>query len=445
MSTPQAALDAAASSPASEAISAQRLKAIFIGSLGNLVEWYDFYCYSAFALYFAGSFFPKQDPTAQLLATAGIFALGFFIRPIGGLLFGYIGDHLGRRTALMTSVLLMCCGSLLIACAPTYATVGTLAPVLLLLARLLQGLSLGGEYGSSATYLSEMASSKHRGFYASFQYVSLIGGQLVALLVLLVLQKLVLTPEELRAWGWRIPFLIGAALALIAVWMRQDLPETSQFEAARKKGAKQGGLRTLLQYPRECLIVIGLTMGGTLAFYVYTTYMQKFLKLSVGLTDNQTTAVSAASLIFAMLLQPLYGALSDRIGRRPLLVGFALLGTLLTVPLLTAIQHAQGPWEAFGLIACAWLIVSGYTSINAVVKAELFPAAIRTTGVGVPYALAVSVFGGTAEYIALWFKQAGNEGGFYWYASAVIFCTLLVNVLMRDTKKQSYIDAEHKA
>ena len=445
MSTPQAALDAAASSPASEAISAQRLKAIFIGSLGNLVEWYDFYCYSAFALYFAGSFFPKQDPTAQLLATAGIFALGFFIRPIGGLLFGYIGDHLGRRTALMTSVLLMCGGSLLIACAPTYATVGTLAPVLLLLARLLQGLSLGGEYGSSATYLSEMASSKHRGFYASFQYVSLIGGQLVALLVLLVLQKLVLTPEELRAWGWRIPFLIGAALALIAVWMRQDLPETSQFEAARKKGAKQGGLRTLLQYPRECLIVIGLTMGGTLAFYVYTTYMQKFLKLSVGLTDNQTTAVSAASLIFAMLLQPLYGALSDRIGRRPLLVGFALLGTLLTVPLLTAIQHAQGPWEAFGLIACAWLIVSGYTSINAVVKAELFPAAIRTTGVGVPYALAVSVFGGTAEYIALWFKQAGNEGGFYWYASAVIFCTLLVNVLMRDTKKQSYIDAEHKA
>ena len=444
MTPANAAVDAAASSTASEAISAQRLKAIFVGSLGNLVEWYDFYCYSAFALYFAGSFFPKQDPTAQLLATAGIFALGFFVRPIGGLLFGYIGDHLGRRTALMTSVLLMCGGSLLIACAPTYATVGTLAPVLLLLARLLQGLSLGGEYGSSATYLSEMATSKHRGFYASFQYVSLIGGQLVALLVLLVLQKLVLTPDELRAWGWRIPFLIGAALALIAVWMRQDLPETSQFEAARKKGGKLGGLRTLLQYPRECLIVIGLTMGGTLAFYVYTTYMQKFLKLSVGLTDNQTTAVSAGSLIFAMLLQPLYGALSDRIGRRPLLVGFALLGTLLTVPLLTAIQHAQGPWEAFGLIACAWLIVSGYTSINAVVKAELFPAAIRTTGVGVPYALAVSVFGGTAEYIALWFKQAGNEGGFYWYASAVIFCTLLVNVLMRDTKKLSTIDAEHK-
>lgn len=438
--------DAVAPRPASEPISARRLKAIFIGSLGNLVEWYDFYCYSAFALYFAGSFFPQQDPTAQLLATAGIFALGFFVRPIGGLLFGYIGDHLGRRTALMGSVLLMCGGSLLIACAPTHATVGTAAPALLLLARLLQGLSLGGEYGSSATYLSEMASSKHRGFYASFQYVSLIGGQLTALVVLLVLQNLVLTPAELRAWGWRIPFVIGAALALIALWMRRDLPETSQFEKVREAGAraggKLGGLRTLLNYPRECLVVIGLTMGGTLAFYVYTTYMQKFLKLSVGLTDRQTTAVSAASLVFAMVLQPLYGALSDRVGRRPLLVGFALLGTLLTVPLLSAIQHAQGPWEAFGLIACAWLIVSGYTSINAVVKAELFPAAIRTTGVGVPYAIAVSLFGGTAEYVALWFKQAGNEAGFYWYASGVIACTLIVYVFMRDTKKHSHIDAE---
>lgn len=441
MSTPAAALDGRLPTP-SEAISAQRLKAILIGSLGNLVEWYDFYCYAAFSLYFAGSFFPKQDPTAQALATAGIFALGFFVRPLGGLLFGYIGDHLGRRTALMTSVLLMCGGSLLIACAPTYDTVGTLAPVLLLMARLLQGLSLGGEYGSSATYLSEMASSRHRGFYASFQYVSLIGGQLTALVVLLVLQHLVLSPEELRAWGWRVPFFIGAALALIAVWMRHDLPETQSFEKARRQGGRTGGLRTLLQYPRECLVVIGLTMGGTLAFYVYTTYMQKFLKLSVGLTDTQTTAVSAASLVFAMLLQPLYGALSDRVGRRPLLVGFALLGTLLTVPLMTAIQHAQGPWEAFALIACAWLIVSGYTSINAVVKAELFPAAIRTTGVGVPYAVAVSLFGGTAEYIALWFKQAGMESGFYWYASGVIACSLLVNLLMRDTRKTSHIDAE---
>src|SRR5450830_95339 len=397
---------------APERIEARRLRAILIGSAGNLVEWYDFYTYAAFSLYFANSFFPAQDATAQMMSTAGIFALGFFIRPLGGLLFGRIADRSGRKNALMGSVLLLC-------------------------------LSLGGEYGSSATYLSEMATSKHRGFYASFQYVTLIGGQLTALLVLLVLQHLLLSDAQLRDWGWRIPFLIGAGLAVLALRMRKDLHETASFEASRSKAKPLSGLRQLAQHPREVLLVIGLTMGGTLAFYVYTTYMQKFLRLSVGLTDNQTTAVSAASLVFAMLLQPIYGALSDRVGRRPLLVGFALLGTIFTVPLLSAIRQAQGPWEAFGLIACAWLIVSGYTSINAVVKAELFPAAIRATGVGVPYALAVSVFGGTAENVALWFKQAGLESGFYWYATAVIACTLIVCWCMRDTRSTSRIDAEN--
>jgi MHS family alpha-ketoglutarate permease-like MFS transporter len=429
---------------------ASRLRAVLIGSAGNLVEWYDFYCYSAFSLYFANSFFPSQDPTAQMLSTALIFALGFFMRPIGGWLFGYIGDVMGRRKSLMLSVLLMCTGSLLIALTPTHAVIGAAAPAVLMVARLLQGLSLGGEYGASATYLSEIATGPRRGFVASFQYVTLIGGQLTALLVLLVLQNLLLTPEQLRAWGWRIPFAIGAALALMALVMRRELVETESFRHQARLAAanpparvgKASKLIELLAHPREALIVIGLTMGGTLAFYVYTTYMQKFLKLSVGLSDAQTTAVSAASLIFAMLLQPLYGALSDRIGRKPLLVGFGVLGTLFTVPLLTAISHAGGPWEAFFLIAAAWLIVSGYTSINAVVKAELFPAAIRATGVGLPYAIAVSVFGGSAEYLALWFKHNGNEAGFYWYATAVIACTLVVALFTRDTKALSAIDRD---
>jgi len=425
-----------------------RLKAIFIGSLGNLVEWYDFYCFSAFSLYFAKSFFPTQDPVAQMLSTAGIFALGFFIRPVGGWLFGHIGDVFGRRKALMFSVLLMCFGSLMIALTPTYETIGAAAPVVLMIARLLQGLSLGGEYGASATYLSEMASGARRGFYASFQYVTLIGGQLTALLVLLVLQNFVLSDAQLRAWGWRLAFLIGAILALVALIMRRELFETEIFQkhaqATAQSGSRRGRgkLRELLAHLREALIVIGLTMGGTLAFYVYTVYMQKFLRLSVGLTDVQTTAVSASSLIFAMVLQPIYGALSDRIGRRPLLIGFGVLGTLLTVPLLTAIAHARGPWEAFFLIAAAWLIVSGYTSINAVVKAELFPASIRATGVGLPYAIAVSLFGGSAEYLAFWFKSIGRESGFYWYATAVIACTLVVVLFMRDTQKDSAIDKD---
>ncbi len=420
----------------------RRLRAILIGSLGNLVEWYDFYAFSAFSLYFANAFFPGDDPVAQMLSTAGVFALGFFMRPIGGWLFGQIGDRHGRRNALMLSVLLMCLGSLLIAVTPTYATIGEAAPAVLLCARLLQGLSLGGEYGSSATYLSEMATSKHRGFYSSFQYVTLIGGQLIALVVLLVLQNLVFTPDELRAYGWRIPFVIGAALALFALVMRRDLRETTAFEAARAAGGRQSSIRALMAHPREVATVIGLTMGGTLAFYVYTTYIQKFLKLSAGLTDVQTTWISAGSLIFAMCLQPAYGALSDRIGRRPLLLAFGVLGTLFTVPLLTAIQNTRDPWIAFLLVLAGWLIVASYTSINAVVKAELFPAAVRVTGVAVPYAVAVSIFGGSAEYIALWFKNAGRESWFYWYASAVIFCSLIVYFTMKDTKQTSRIDAE---
>ncbi len=222
----------------------RRLKAIFIGSVGNLVEWYDFYTYAAFALYFAGAFFPSHDPVVQQLNAAILFALGFIVRPVGGWLFGHLADKYGRRNALMLSVLLMCFGSLMIAATPTYATIGVAAPVLLGLARVIQGLSLGGEYGTSATYLTEVADEKHRGFYSSFQYVTLIGGQLCALLVLLILQQMFFTGDELRAWGWRVPFVIGALLALIALVMRRNLHETEEFEAANGKSKAKRSAKT---------------------------------------------------------------------------------------------------------------------------------------------------------------------------------------------------------
>ncbi len=414
-----------------------RLQAIFIGSIGNLVEWYDFYAYTAFALYFANSFFPGHDPVLQQLNAAVVFAIGFLMRPIGGWLFGYLADHHGRRNALMLSVLLMCCGSLVIAVTPTYASIGAAAPVLLCLARIVQGLSLGGEYGASATYLTEVADGKHRGFYVSFHYVTLIGGQLCAILVLLVLQQFFLTAAQMRAWGWRIPFAIGALLAIIAVVMRRSLHETKDFIDARTAGKRESPVRTLARYPREVLIVVGLTAGGTTAFYTYTTYMQKFLKLSVGLSDNQTTMVSAGSLIFAACLQPIYGALSDRIGRRPLLIWFGLMGTVFTIPLLRSLQSATSAGSAFVLIAAAWLIVAGYTSVNALVKAELFPTRVRATGVGLPYAITTSTFGGPAESIALWFKSIGHEAWFSYYLSSVIALSLIVAIAMRDTRRHS--------
>jgi MHS family alpha-ketoglutarate permease-like MFS transporter len=415
----------------------RRIRAILIGSAGNLVEWYDFYAYTAFALYFAPAFFPASDPVVQQLNAAVLFSATFLMRPLGGWLFGYLADHYGRRLSLTLSVLCMCFGSLMIAVTPTYASIGLAAPAILALARVIEGLSLGGEYGASATYLSEVADAKNRGFYSSFQYVTLIGGQLTAIIVLLLLQKVFLTPDQLKAWGWRIPFAIGAALAIFAAVMRRNLHETEAFVEAKKTVKVSGSLLGLLKYPKELLLVIGLTAGGTAAFYTFTTYMQTFVKLSVGLTEDQTTTVIFGSLLFATLLQPTYGALSDRIGRKPLLIFFGVAGTLATVPILTLLKETKSPLIAFLLICGAWIFVAGYTSINAIVKAELFPTNIRALGVGVPYAITVSIFGGTAPMIALYFKSIGHEVWFYYYLSSVIFMSLLIYTTMRDTKLDS--------
>ncbi len=416
----------------------RRLKAIFVGSVGNLVEWYDFYAYTAFSLYFAPAFFPSSDPVVQQLNAATLFAAGFIVRPLGGWLFGHLADRYGRRLSLTISVLMMCFGSLIIALTPTYATIGFAAPALLALARIIEGLSLGGEYGASATYLSEIADPEHRGFYSSFQYVTLIGGQLTAILVLLLLQNVFLTHEQLVAWGWRIPFVIGALLAVTAMFMRRHMHETESFTEASKNPVKrESSIRGLMRYPREIAIVVGLTAGGTAAFYTFTTYMQTFVRQTAGFSDITTTYVIAGSLIFAAILQPIYGAISDRIGRKPMLIFFGVAGTLLTVPLLTTLAGTKSPWVAFLLISGAWVFVAGYTSINAVVKAELFPTSIRATGVAVPYALTVSIFGGTAPAIALCFKQQGHEQWFYYYLAGVIFISLLVYSTMRDTKHQS--------
>ena len=418
-----------------------RLRSIVSGSIGNLVEYYDWYAYSAFALYFSKAFFPGQSPTAQLLNTAGVFALGFFMRPIGGWLMGRHADRHGRRAALTLSVTLMCLGSLAIAVTPGYATLGVAAPLILVLARMLQGLSLGGEYGISATYLSEIATPAHRGFYSSFQYVTLILGQLAALLLLVLLQRVLLTPSQLDDWGWRIPFAVGGGLSILAVWLRRAMTETAAFEQQQTRPRERGGIVVLLQHPREVLTVVGLTLGGTLAFYTFTTYMQKFLVNTVGYPKDDATLISALSLFVYMLLQPVVGAISDRVGRRPVLIAFGLLGTVATIPILNRLAGSGGhPLEAFLLILAGLAIVSGYTAVNAVVKAELFPVRIRALGVGLPYAVTVSLFGGTAEYVALWFKNEGHEARFFAYVSAAIFCSLLVYLFTPDTRQHSRIE-----
>ncbi|RYG02732.1 MAG: MFS transporter [Chitinophagaceae bacterium] len=417
----------------------QRIKAITGGSIGNLVEWYDWYAYSAFSLYFAGAFFPDTDPTAQLINTAGIFAVGFVMRPVGGYIFGKLADTHGRKKAMTLSVLLMSFGSLLIALTPGYKSIGIFAPLLLLIARLLQGLSVGGEYGTSATYLSEVALASKRGFYSSFQYVTLIGGQLLAVGLQLLLQRVFLTSEQLHDWGWRIPFVIGAMLSLIALYLRQHLHETPAFTAREKNAVSVSPIRELLKHPRAIITVVGLTLGGTVAFYTYSTYMQKYLVNTSGMSKDQSTLLTFCTLLLFALLQPAFGSLSDRIGRRPLLIAFGILGTVFTVPIFYALQPPLEFGTAFFLLMGALIIVSGYTSINAVVKAELFPVEVRALGVGLPYSLTVAIFGGTAEYIALWLKQAGHENWYYYYVAGCVLISLVVYLRMPDTKRTSLI------
>jgi MHS family alpha-ketoglutarate permease-like MFS transporter len=416
-----------------------RLRNIIGGSAGNLVEWYDWYAYSAFTLYFAPAFFPKGDSTAQLLNAAAIFAVGFLMRPIGAWVMGIYADRRGRKAGLTLSVSLMCAGSLMIAVVPGYATIGTWAPAILVLARMLQGLSVGGEYGASATYLSEMAGRDRRGFYSSFQYVTLISGQLIALCLLIVLQTFM--PEaELRSWGWRIPFLVGASLAVVVFYLRRRLAETTSFTNAKASDAPlSSGTSLFRDHPGAALLVMALTAGGTLAFYAYTTYMQKFLVNTSGFSATTATRISAAALFLFMLLQPAVGALSDRVGRRPVMIAFGVGGTLLTYPIFRTLEGVKDPYVAFALVLAALVIVSGYTSINAVVKAELFPAHVRALGVALPYAIANTIFGGTAEYVALWLKTNHIESAFYWYVTAMVGISLIVYVRMRDTKRASLI------
>ena len=426
---------------------ARRIGSIIGGSVGNLVEWFDWYVYASFSLYFAKAFFPKGDQTAQLLSAAAVFAVGFLMRPVGAWMMGAYADRVGRKAALTLSMVMMCGGSLVIALTPGYSTIGMVAPIILVLARMFQGLSVGGEYGASATYMSEMASSKNRGFWTSWQYVTLIMGQLLALATLMVLQA-TMPESQLESWGWRIPFFMGGALAVVAFYLRSSIDETPAFEQLKAKAAddnltpKGGTISALLAHPREALMVIGMTMGGSLAFYAFTTYMQKYLHNTSGFSKESATSISALSLVLFMVLQPVAGWMSDKVGRKPMLIAFGVLGSLCTVPIFNALSQTRDEMTALILVCAALAIISSYTSISAVVKAELFPAHVRTLGVALPYALANSIFGGTAEYVALWLKQGGHESWFYVYVSGCIALSLLVFLTMPDTRDKSRINED---
>lgn len=420
------------------AIPRKRLVSIVGGSMGNLVEWYDWFAYAAFAIYFAPVFFPQADPTAQLLNSAAIFAVGFVMRPIGAWVMGRFADTRGRKAGLSLSVALMFSGSMLIAIAPTYATAGLLGPATLLLARMLQGLSLGGEYGASATYLSEMAPKENRGFWASFQYMTLCGGQLCAIFVAVVLQSF-LTEAELTAWGWRVPFVIGALLALGVYLLRRNLAETPSFENQAVDRPVSTAKLLWKEHRRESILVGMLSAGGGLAAYTYTSYMQKFLFNTVGFDKATATYIIAAALLWFTAMQPVFGALADKFGRKPMLLLFGIGGAIVAVPTFMTLETVTSPYLATLLIMIPLTLQSGYSANNALVKAELFPAHIRGLGVALPYAIGNAMFAGTLEIVALALKDAGIERVFYFYVAFVIAMAGVATLLLPETKERSLI------
>lgn len=418
------------------------------GSSGNLVEWYDVYVYTVFATYFENQFFDKADKNSTIYVYA-IFAVTFVTRPIGSWFFGRFADRRGRRAALTVSVSLMAACSLVIALVPSRSSIGIAAPIILILSRLVQGFATGGEYGTSATYMSEAATRERRGFFSSFQYVTLVGGHVLAQFTLLIILA-VLPTESVYEFGWRIAFAVGAVAAVVVFWARRTMDESlspAHIEAVRSgtdNGA--GSLRELLtHYWRPLLLCFMITLGGTVAFYTYSVNAPAMVKSAYGQQAFAATWINLAGLIFLMLLQPIGGLISDRVGRRPLLLWFGVGGVLYTWVLITYLPETRSPALSFLLVAVGYVILTGYTSINALVKSELFPARIRALGVGVGYALANSIFGGTAPLVYQALKARDQVPLFIGYVTVCIAVSLAVYLFFLKNKSQTYLDREQGA
>jgi MHS family alpha-ketoglutarate permease-like MFS transporter len=406
------------------------VRQLLAASVGNAVEWYDWYAYTFLATYIADQIFPKgaDNSLVPLLSTFAVFAVGFFMRPVGGLLMGAIADRRGRRAALTVTILLMGGSSLLVGLTPTYAAAGLLAPVVLVLARLLQGLSVGGEFAASTTFLVESAGPGRRGLFSSFQYVSTTAGQLLASGIAALLVD-TLSDEAMNGWGWRLPFVLGAVLSLVGFWIRQGAQETRSEE--QRQAPRPGLFEALRRHPRESLRIAGITVGGTIAYYTWTSYLPTYAELNAGIEKSEALLAGTLSLAFFALLQPLGGLLSDRFGRRPLLLFFGVGFALLCVPLLHALRDS---FAVLLLVSCAGMVLlTGFTSISAAVNAEVFPPRVRAAGIGFPYSLTVALFGGTAPYVGTLFKEMGHSGLFPWYVAVLCLASSVVYLRLPET------------
>jgi MHS family alpha-ketoglutarate permease-like MFS transporter len=398
---------------------------------GNAFEWYDWNIYTTFSVFFASQFFTSGSAGSDLLATLAIFAVGFVARPFGGLLFGWLADRTGRQPAMTLAVAVAAIGSLIIAVTPTAGTIGIAAPIVLLLARLIQGLAQGGELPAAQTYLAEVAPPPRRGLWSSLIYFSGSLGTLSGTVLGAILAA-ELSHAQMTSFGWRIPFLLGAVIGLFAVVMRKRMAETPVFTHSTSTGPRTPIWQQFVAHPMLLLRVIGLTAGGTITFYLWSVAAPPFAIQQRGTDPSGALwAASAATVLFILVL-PLWGALSDRIGRRPvLMISWVLLAVLL-FPLEGLIQGQA--WQLLVAMGVALLLTAGVSAIAPALFAEMFPTGIRAVGFGVPYSLAIALFGGTAPYLQAYFDQHHNTTAFYWWVIALVAVSVVTIALSPETR-----------
>jgi MHS family alpha-ketoglutarate permease-like MFS transporter len=410
-----------------------RRTAVLAGVVGNTVEWIDWSVYGYFAPVFSASFFPSADKTADLLATLAVFAVGFVMRPIGGAVLGGFADRRGRQKGLALTILLMAGASLLMAVIPTYASIGIGAPIVLVIARLAQGFSAGGEFGSSSAFLVETAPAAKRAFIGSWQQVSVGAGGLIAAAIAATITT-VFDEHQQATFGWRIAFGVCGLLGIAGLWMRTRIGETEQFEQTAREGrVRTNPLRVMLrEHPRAALRVVGITISGTLIYYVWIVYLAQYAHLTTGLPLNTALwANTIAQAVFIVAL-PFGGMLSDRFGRKPTMLVFAGGFVVLAWPMLALLGNNF--WSFLGLSTLGMLLIVGYSANCATVMAEQFPAEVRTVGIALPYALAVAVFGGTAPYFMTWLFSHQLQGWVAAYVVAAGLIGVVVYALMPETK-----------
>ncbi|WP_329064815.1 MFS transporter [Amycolatopsis sp. NBC_01480] len=409
------------------------VRKLFAASAGNALEWFDWTVYATFSIYFASAFFPPGNDTLALINTFGTYALAFFFRPLGGVLLGRFADVHGRKPAMILTIVLMAGGSVAIGVLPTFEQVGWLAPILLLLARVAQGLSLGGEVSNASAYLGEIAPPKRRGRYSSFFYISTGSAVLVATVLGFVLAR-TMDKAELTSYGWRIPFLLGGVLGVIGLWLRRSLAETELFE--KNKGAAkrvEKPLRTTLtEHPKAVGQLIGFTMLSTLCYYTFFSALTSFAVKTRGVSDvDAFLALSIATALFVALQYPM-GALADRAGRKPQLLVWAGLTALVIVPLSYLVQPGLG---GVLVMFCVGLgLYTAMTSLAPAIMSELFPTELRGLGIGAWYNLTVAVFGGTAPLVLSALSAAGASVVFFWYVAVAAAISFFVILRMPETK-----------